>query len=106
MFGIVAEADGAAAGFNFLSERDAVRAVGPLVGDPAAQGKGVGRRLMSAVLARADRAWSVRLVTVAHNFQSLPLYASMGFDVKEPLLAIRRRSAPAAALPGYEVRPM
>ena len=37
VFGVVAEAsDGRIVGFNFLSERDPIRAVGPIVIDPAA----------------------------------------------------------------------
>jgi GNAT superfamily N-acetyltransferase len=49
IFGVVAEAaDGRIVGFNFLSERDPIRAVGPVVIDPAAQGHGIGRRLMGS----------------------------------------------------------
>ena len=44
-------------GFSFRSGRDPVRAVGPIVTDPAAQGYGVGRRLMQAL---PDRARGVR----------------------------------------------
>ena len=52
VFGVVAEADGRIVGFNFLSERDPIRAVGPIVVDPAAQGHGTGRQLMETVLER------------------------------------------------------
>jgi len=41
VFGVIAEADdGQTLGFNFLSERDPIRAVGPIVVDPMVQGKG------------------------------------------------------------------
>lgn len=81
IFGVVAEADGGRiVGFNFLSERDPIRAVGPIVIDPAAQGHGVGRRLMEAVLERARGARGVRLLQDSFNVLSLSLYAAVGFD--------------------------
>lgn len=53
VFGVIAEAgDGRTLGFNFLSERDPIRAVGPTVIDPMVQGKGVGRRSGSQTVAR------------------------------------------------------
>jgi GNAT superfamily N-acetyltransferase len=106
VFGVVGEINGSIAGFNFLTEADPVRAVGPLVVDPAAQGKGAGRQLMNAVMERANGAPSVRLVTAAYNFQSLPLYTSMGFEVKEPLLSMVGRPERAQRLSGYNVRAM
>src|SRR5262245_7988491 len=45
VYGIVAETDGTTVGFCFLSERDPVRAVGPMVVAPALHTKGIGRRL-------------------------------------------------------------
>lgn len=89
VFGVVAETgDGKIAGFNFLSERDPIRAVGPIVIDPATQGHGIGRRLMEAVLKRARGARGVRLLQDSFNVQSLSLYASLGFDAQEILVVL------------------
>jgi ribosomal protein S18 acetylase RimI-like enzyme len=70
---------------------------------PAAQGRGIGRRLMEAMLERADGAVGARLTT--GNPVALALYASLGFEVKEPLaiLSGRFRSSPPA---GTSTRPM
>jgi spectinomycin phosphotransferase len=97
VYGVVAERGGALVGLNFLYEHDPIRAVGPLAVAPAAQGRGVGRRLMEAVLARAAAAAGVRL-TAAANPAAFALYASLGFEVKEPLAILRGRfrSAPPA----------
>jgi len=104
--GFAAEAGGAVAGFNFLTRMDPVWPVGPLVVDPAAQGKGIGRELMNAALDRADGTRSVRLLTAAYNFQSLPLYVSLGFEAKEPLLAVAGRPESAPPDADYEIRLM
>ena len=105
VFGVVAEADGRVVGSNFLSEGDAIRGVGPITVDPGAQGDGVGRRLMEAVLDRAGEADGVRLLQDSFNMASMSLYASLGFKVREPMLVMsgrpRRR---CEAIP--DVRPM
>jgi GNAT superfamily N-acetyltransferase len=89
IFGVVAEADdGRIVGFNFLSERDPIRAIGPIVIEPAVQGHGVGRRLMDAVLERAQDARGVRLVQDSFNVLSLSLYAALGFEAKENLVVL------------------
>lgn len=88
VFGVVAEAHGRIVGFNFLSERDPIRAVGPIVVDPAAQGHGTGRQLMEAVLERARGARGVRLLQDTFNVQSLSLYAALGFDAREILVVL------------------
>jgi GNAT superfamily N-acetyltransferase len=106
VFGVVAvERGGRVLGFNFLSERDPIRGVGPIVVDPAAQGRGVGRRLMAAVLERAAGAPGIRLTQEAFNLHSLALYAGLGFEAREPLVALTGRPSPAP-LPGWEVRPL
>ncbi len=105
VFGVVAESGGRVVGSNFLSEWDAVRSVGPITVDPRLQARGTGRRLMEAIVERGLGAASVRLVQDSFNTASLSLYASLGFEVKEPLALIEGSPAgePAA---GYEVRPM
>jgi GNAT superfamily N-acetyltransferase len=89
VFGVVAEKDGKVVGSNFLSEGDPIRGVGPITVDPSVQGSGAGRRLMQAVIERGREAAGVRLVQDAFNTRSYSLYASLGFDVKEPLLLMR-----------------
>ena len=84
-FSVVAEQDGEVIGSNHLVEYDAIRAVGPITVDPAAQAKGAGRMLMEAVIERGKGSAGIRLVQDAFNTASLSLYASLGFDVKEPL---------------------
>lgn len=104
VFGVAAEVGGRVVGSNFLWEHDAVRAVGPITVEPGAQARGVGRRLMEAVVERARGAEGVRLVQDAFNLASLSLYASLGFDVKEPLVEMEGALSgdPAG---GVEVRP-
>ena len=103
VFGVVAEAGGRVVGSNFLWEYDAVRAVGPITVEPNAQAKGAGRKLMEAVVARGRDAEGVRLVQDSFNAASLSLYASLGFDVREPLVLIE--GVVGGELPkGVEVR--
>ncbi len=105
IFGVVAEIDGHVAGSNFLTEGDPIRGVGPITVDPVLQGSGIGRSLMQAVIARGFGAKGVRLVQAAYNTRSMALYASLGFDVREPLLHIQGapRSRPSSE---FTVRPM
>jgi predicted N-acetyltransferase YhbS len=103
--GIVAESDGRMVGSNFLDERGPVRGVGPITVDPAAQGLGVGRELMQAVLDRSEGALGVRLLQDSFNTGSLALYASLGFEVAEPVALMRGRPRSAEA-EGVEVRPL
>jgi len=105
VYGVVAESGGHVVGSNFLTEWDAIRAVGPITIDPDVQARGVGRRLMEAVIERGRGAAGVRLVQDSFNTASLSLYASLGFDVREPLALLG--GLPAGGPPaGYEVRPM
>ena len=91
VWGVLAERDGRVVGCNFLDERcDGAKGVGPICIDPAEQSGGIGRKLMLAVLerGRARNAKSVRLVQEAYNTASMSLYASVGFDIKEPLAVL------------------
>jgi ribosomal protein S18 acetylase RimI-like enzyme len=104
-FGVVAENDGAIAGFCFLSEKDPIRAVGPISVDPRYQRLGIGRRLMEAVIERGQGGAGMRLTQDSFNTASLSLCASLGFEVKEPLVLME--GACRGELPsGVEVRPM
>jgi predicted N-acetyltransferase YhbS len=93
IYGVVAEEDGRVVGSNFLSEGDPIHAVGPITVDPRAQGSGIGRRLMTAVLDRGRGAAGVRLLQDSFNMRSLALYASLGFEVREPVLVMAGRPA-------------
>ena len=97
--------NGKLAGSNFLSQMDPVDGLGPITVDPAYQGKGVGRTLMQDVIdyARRHNIEQVRLMQDAFNVDSFSLYASLGFDVKEPVAFMR--AAPLAEA-GNSVRPI
>jgi predicted N-acetyltransferase YhbS len=86
VFNVVAEHEGEVVGSNNLWEYDEVRAVGPITVDPSIQAQGIGRMLMQAVIDRGAGCKSIRLIQDAFNGASLSLYASLGFDVKEPLV--------------------
>jgi GNAT superfamily N-acetyltransferase len=105
IWGVVAEAEGRIVGSNFLDERGSITGVGPVTVDPRAQGHGVGRRLMEALMEQGAGARGIRLFQDSFNMQSLSLYASLGFEAKEPavLMSGRPRSGPPA---GIEVRPL
>jgi GNAT superfamily N-acetyltransferase len=87
---VVAESDTRIVGSNCLDERDTIAGIGPITIDPKVQNRGVGRKLMEAVLDRArERNFTgVRLVQAAFHNRSLSLYTTLGFDVREPLAVI------------------
>ncbi len=75
-------------GSNFLDERsNIVAGVGPLTVDPKSQNKGVGRQLMSNVMERATSKNypAIRLLQASYHNRSLSLYASLGFEIREPI---------------------
>jgi len=88
---VVAETGRRIVGSNCLDERSIIAGVGPITVDPDAQNLGVGRKLMRAVLDRANarRAAGVRLVQAAFHNRSLSLYASLGFQIREPLSCLQ-----------------
>jgi predicted N-acetyltransferase YhbS len=106
IFGVVAEADGAVVGSNFLDERAPIAGVGPITVDPGKSVPGAGRQLMLAVMERAAEQPSagVRLVQTAYNTRSLALYASLGFQVREPLACLQGPPL-GIRIEGFTVRP-
>jgi predicted N-acetyltransferase YhbS len=105
VFGVVAEQGSRVVGSNFLAEGDAIRAVGPITVDPRAQGRGVGRRLMEAVLERGAGAAGIRLLQDGFNMRSRTLYASLGFEARETVVVMAGRPAGKPSK-GATVRPM
>ena len=105
IFSVVAESDGKIVGANHLWEYDPIRAVGPITVDPSAQAKGAGRKLMEAVVEHGKGSAGIRLCQDSFNMTSLSLYASVGFDVKEPLVMMEGKLE--GKLPSdIEVRPI
>ena len=103
-FGVVAERDGRLLGSNFLAEADPVAALGPISVDPEIQESGIGRQLMEAAIERGRGAHGVRLVQDAFNSTSMALYASLGFEVRDPLVLLE--GAPSnARKPGKVGKP-
>jgi len=102
---VVAETDGRIVGSNCLDERDAIAGLGPITIDPKMQNRGVGRKLMDAVLDRArERNFpGVRLVQAAFHNRSLSLYTTLGFDVREPL-SVMNGPALQKSYEGFAVR--
>jgi predicted N-acetyltransferase YhbS len=102
---VVAESDGRILGSNVLDERSVIRGVGPITIDPGAQNLGIGRKLMKAVMDRANQRGTagVRLVQAAFHNRSLSLYTSLGFDIREPLSCLQGRTL-ERSVPGCKVR--
>jgi len=102
---IVAEQAGNIAGSNFLWHGDDVAGVGPITVSLSFQNVGIGRALMKAVLAFAERRRQVgvRLVQAAYHNRSLSLYTKLGFNVCEPL-SMLQGAIPKAKIEGREVR--
>ena len=99
------KSDGRIVGSNCLDERTAIAGVGPVTIDPKTQNRGVGRKLMEAVLDRArERNFAgVRLVQAAFHNRSLSLYTTLGFDVREPL-SVFNGPAIRKTFEGFSVR--
>src|SRR5690242_20370921 len=105
-FCVVAEENGRIVGSNCMDERSVIAGIGPITIDPNAQNRGVGRRLMQAVMDRArERNFpGVRLVQAAFHTRSLSLYTKLGFDAREPL-SVMQGPAIHKELEGCHVRP-
>lgn len=104
IYGIAAE-NGKFIGSNFLTEFDEIRGVGPITVDTQVQARGTGRALMEAVIERGKEAAGIRLVQAAYNTRSMSLYASLGFEVKEPL-ALMEGTPKGEVEQDVTVRPM
>ncbi|MCL4245098.1 MAG: GNAT family N-acetyltransferase [Candidatus Dadabacteria bacterium] len=103
--GVAALIDGKPVGSNFISFTDPVAGVGPITVDPERQERGIGRALMKAVIdaARERGVEEIRLMQDSFNSRSLSLYASLGFDVREPVALMQ--AAPANVVADATVRP-
>ena len=103
-WGVVAHLDGRVVGSNFLHEGDPIAGVGPISVDPDHQDGGVGRRLMEAVIERGSSRRGTRLLQDAFNMRSLSLYASLDFELREPVVVMSGKPA-SGPVEGVEVRP-
>jgi predicted N-acetyltransferase YhbS len=103
---VVAEHEGSIIGSNCMDERSVIYGIGPVTIDPNVQNIGIGRKLMAAVMDRAQerRASGVRLVQAAFHNRSLALYTTLGFDTREPLSMVQGRTT-QRNVPGCSVRP-
>jgi ribosomal protein S18 acetylase RimI-like enzyme len=108
--GLVAEEDGRVIGVAWIHPRGPVATIGPLAVDPAAQGRGIGRRLLEHAIEQAGRGVpQVRLVQESFNAVSLGLYLRTGFRVVAPLLELELDARATVAAPhapaGVAMRP-
>jgi predicted N-acetyltransferase YhbS len=87
IYSIAAVEGGTIRGSNHLELWDEVAGIGPISVDLAAQGGGIGRTMMQHAIAHARESGfeRVRLMQDAFNMRSLALYASLGFNVIEPV---------------------
>ena len=104
IYGVAAFDGGTAKGSNFLEMWDDVAGIGPVSVDVSSQGAGIGRRTMEHVIAhgRSQGFEMIRLVQDSFNMRSLALYASLGFDLKEPMSYLQLSNINAVA---PDVRP-
>ena len=74
-------------GSNLDKRSSIVAGVGPITVDPKFQDKGVGRQLMINVMegARNKNYLTIRLLQTSCHNRSLVLYASLGFEIREPI---------------------
>ena len=105
IFGVVVESGVKVVGANFLDKRSTIFGVGPVVVDPHAQDRGVGRALMAGVLQHAAglNPPGIRLLQAAYHNRSMTLYSKMGFQVRDSFAAMRGEPL-GLRLPGYPVR--
>jgi predicted N-acetyltransferase YhbS len=105
-YSVIAEEEGKVVGINFLDERsNKVAGIGPLAIDPKSQNKGVGRQLMINAMKRSNdkKFVGIRLLQASYHNRSLALYASLGFEIREPISNMQGKPI-QAAIPGRTVR--
>ncbi len=104
-YGVAAMMGGQPAGSNFLLMADEVGGIGPITVEVSMQSQGIGRALMQDVIAHAKEAGveRVRLLQDSFNMTSLSLYASLGFDTKEPVAVMQPLPGDQ---PDWTVRPV
>ncbi|MGD9652113.1 MAG: GNAT family N-acetyltransferase [Candidatus Dadabacteria bacterium] len=102
--GVAALIDGKPVGSNFISFTDPVAGIGPITVDPERHERGIGRALMKAVIDAAHERGveEIRLMQDSFNSRSLSLYASLGFDLREPVALMQ--AAPADVVANATVR--
>jgi GNAT superfamily N-acetyltransferase len=103
---VLAESGGRIIGSNCLDERSPIAGIGPITVETSAQNAGAGRKLMDAVLKRAEeRKFSgVRLLQAAFHNRSLSLYTKLGFDTREPISTMFGTPI-QRPMEGFHVRP-
>jgi GNAT superfamily N-acetyltransferase len=87
-WGVAAEIGGQVVGSIFVERGDCIAGIGPITVDPSVQQTGVGRRLMEAAIEYGRKWEGIRLVQDTFNEVSMSLYASLGLEVKEPLVVL------------------
>jgi predicted N-acetyltransferase YhbS len=105
-YSVIAEEDSKVIGINFLDERsNKVAGIGPLAVDPKSQNKGIGRQLMINTMQRVrDKKFAgMRLLQASYHNRSLALYASLGFQTREPISTMQGKPI-QAVIPGRTVR--
>lgn len=102
---VAALENGRPVGSSGLLISDEVAGVGPVSVEVPAQGRGIGRAIMRNVIehARQSGIEMVRLMQDSFNMGSLSLYASLGFDTKDPVAMIQPEPQPC---PDGSVRPV
>jgi predicted N-acetyltransferase YhbS len=105
-YSVVAEDGGKVVGSNFLDERSIIAGIGPITIDPCYQNKGMGRQLMMDIMERTNTKnfAGVRLIQTAYHNRSLALFASLGFQIREPISTMQGKPI-REDVPGRVVRP-
>ena len=95
-WGVLAERQGNILGSIFLHEflPSPVAVIGPLTVHPTAEGSGIGRMLMDATLAQANKQNhdQIRLVQSPSHIRSFVLYTKCGFILREPLFLMHGKA--------------